>query len=146
MTEQQSHEGKHELGETLRSTSELITQSLLAAQQRNLQFTQHTVDQAVEVLKSHAEATSSLLQQLEQQEAVQKLEQGGGGGQLLESAVELVRRALSSYEQALDGAGQAMQRGLQTVENALANLQNTTEKTLRDVEKTAQQTPPRDSW
>lgn len=142
MTEQQSHEGRHELMETMRSTSQLITQSLIAAQQRNLQFTQHTVDEAVEVLKSHAEATSGLLQQLEQQAAVQKLEQGGGGGQWMERAVELVRRALSSYEQALDGAGQTMQRGLETVENALANLQNTTEKTRKDVEKTAQQTPP----
>ncbi len=65
MTEQQSHEGRQELVETLRSTSELITQSLIAAQQRNLQFAQHTVGEAVEVLKSHAEATSTLLQQLE---------------------------------------------------------------------------------
>jgi hypothetical protein len=142
MTEQQSHEGRQELMETLRSTSELITQGLIAAQQRNLQFTQHTVGEAVEVLKSHAEATSTLLQQLEQQEAVQKLVPGVGGGQWMESAVELVRRALSSYEQTLDGAGQTMQRGLEAVENALANLQNTTEKTLRDVEKTAQQTQP----
>jgi hypothetical protein len=126
MTEQQSHEGRNELRETMRSTSQLITQSLIEAQQRNLQFTQQTVEEAVEVLKSHAEATSSLLQQLEQQEAAQKLEHG---------AVELVRRALSSYEQALDGAGQTMRRGLQNVENALANLQTTTEKTHRDVKK-----------
>jgi hypothetical protein len=89
MTQQQSQEGSHELRESMRSTSQLITQSLLTAQQRNLQFTQHTVEEAVEVLKSHAEAMSSLLEQLEQQETAQKLEQG---------TVEWVRRALSSYE------------------------------------------------
>ncbi len=127
MTEQQSPEGRHEMRETMRSTNQLITQSLLAAQQRNLQFTQHTVEEAVDVLKSHAEATSSLLQQLEQQETAQKLEQG---------TVEWVRRALSSYEQALDGASQTMRRGLQSVENALANLQTTTKKTHKDVKKT----------
>ena len=63
MTQQQSPEGRHELRESMRSTSQLITQSLLAAQQRNLQFTQHTLEEAVEVLKSHAEAMSSLLEQ-----------------------------------------------------------------------------------
>ena len=131
MTQHQSSEGKHELRESMRSSSQLITQSLLAAQQRNLQFTQHTVEEAVEVLKSHAEATSSLLQQLEQQEAAQKLEH---------EAVELVRRALSSYEQALDGAGQRMRQGLQNVENALANLQTTTKKTQGDVKKITQPT------
>ena len=120
MTEQQSPEGGHEMRETMRSTSQLITQSLLAAQQRNLQFTQHTVEEAVDVLKSHAEETSSLLQQLEQQETAQKLEH---------EAVELVRRALSSYEQTLDEVGQTMQRGLNNVENALTNLQTTTKKT-----------------
>ena len=74
----------------------------------------------MDVLKSHAEATSSLLQQLEQQETAQKLEH---------EAVELVRRALSSYEQTLDEVGQTMQRGLNNVENALTNLQTTAKKT-----------------
>jgi predicted nucleic acid-binding Zn-ribbon protein len=131
MTQQQSPEGRHELRESMRSSSQLITQSLIAAQQRNLQFTQHTVEEAVEVLKSHAEAMSSLLEQLEQQETAQKLEQG---------TVEWVRRALSSYEQALDGAGQRMRQGLQNVENALANLQTTTKKTHGDVKKINQPT------
>ena len=61
----------------------------------------------------------------------------------MENAVELVRRALSSYEQALDAAGQTMQRGLATVEEALVNLETTTEETLRGGEKTARK--PRQS-
>ena len=143
MTEQQSHEGIHEQVEAMRSTSQLITQSLIAAQQRNLQFAQRTVDDVVDVLKSHAEATSTLLQELEQRGAVQTPAQAVGGGQVMESAMELVRRALSSYEQALDAAGQTMQRGLTTVEEALGNLETSTEQTLGGGEKTARK--PRQS-
>ncbi len=143
MTEQQSHEGMHEQVEAIRSTSQLITQSLLAAQQRNLQFAQRTVDDVVDVLKSHAEATSTLLQELEQRGVAQTPTQAVGGGPLMENAVELVRRALSSYEQVLDAAGQTMQRGLATVEEALVNLETTTEQTLRGGEKTARK--PRQS-
>ena len=137
MTEQQSHEGMHEQVESMRSSSQLITQSLIAAQQRNLQFAQRTVDDVVDVLKSHAEATSTLLHELEQRGAAQTPAQAAGGGQLMENAVELVRRALSSYEQVLDAAGQTMKRGLATVEEALVNLETTTEQTLRGEEKTA---------
>ncbi len=143
MTEQQSHEGMHEQVEAMRSASQLITQSLIAAQQRNLQFAQRTVDDVVDVLKSHAETTSTLLHELEQRGAAQTPAQAEGGRQLMESAVELVRRALSSYEQALDAAGQNIQRGLTTVEEALVNLETTTEETLGGGEKTARK--PRQS-
>ncbi len=52
---------------SLREANQAITQSVVAAQERNVKFAQSLFTSGVEVLKSHAEGTQALLQELEQQ-------------------------------------------------------------------------------
>ncbi len=77
----------------------------------------------MEVLKSNAEATRSLMQQWEQQtqkqqEAFQKLAQEMGGTQWMENYKNLLRTGFSSYQQALDAAEKATQQGMENFEKA----------------------------
>ena len=51
--------------ETVREATQLITKSIVEAQERNMKFVQNTFTNAMELLKSHGEATRALLQELE---------------------------------------------------------------------------------
>lgn len=66
MTEQKSNESATKSVDPLREINQLIVQSLIAAQQRNMKFAQSTFINTIEVLKSHVEATRALIQELEQ--------------------------------------------------------------------------------
>jgi hypothetical protein len=66
--------------ESLREANQAVAESVIAAQERNVKFAQSIFTSGVEVLKSHAEGTQALLQELDQQtkkqqEAFLKLEQ-----------------------------------------------------------------------
>ena len=79
MTEQKSNESAANPVDAVREINQLLVQSLIGAQHRNMQFAQSTFTNAIEVLKSQIEATRALIQQLEQQDAFQALAQGVGG-------------------------------------------------------------------
>src|SRR5258708_19549400 len=66
--------------ESLREANQAVAESVIAAQERNVKFAQSIFTSGGEVLKSHAEGTQALLQELDQQtqkqqEAFLKLEQ-----------------------------------------------------------------------
>lgn len=52
------------LNEALRESSQAFANTAVAAQERNMRFVQGVVEDSVEVLKSHAEASRSLLQEV----------------------------------------------------------------------------------
>src|ERR1700730_8610785 len=67
MVDSKMNETTRELIDSLRETSKTITDSAIAAQERNMSFAQNILENGVEVLKSHAESTRSLVQELSEQ-------------------------------------------------------------------------------
>ena len=135
MAENRENEITQKLVDSFRETNRAITENIIAAQQSNMKFAENTFTSAMEVFKNQAEATRSLMQQLEQQtelqqEAFQKLAPGVGGNQWMESYMNFLRTGFTSYQQALDAAEKATRQGL-----------NNFEKATEAFEKAAQQLP-----
>jgi len=57
----------YSLSESVRETNQAIADSAVAAQERNMRFVQGVYDNSVEVLKSHAKSSRSLIQELMEQ-------------------------------------------------------------------------------
>ena len=67
MADSKMNETTRELIDSLRETSKTIADSAIAAQEHNVAFAQNILENGVEVLKSHAESTRSLMQELSEQ-------------------------------------------------------------------------------
>src|SRR5712692_2243355 len=67
MAENKVNEVALNLGKSLRETGQAITDSAVAAQERNTRFVKNTFEQGFEVLKSQAEDSSTLLRELTDQ-------------------------------------------------------------------------------
>lgn len=136
MAENKNNEITQKLVKSFRETNRAIAESIIAAQQSNMKFAQSTFTSAMEVFKNQAEATRTLMQQLEQQthlqqEAFQKLAQGvGAGTPWMESYMNFLRTGFSAYQQALDTAEKTTRQGLENFEKATESF-----------EKAAQQLP-----
>jgi hypothetical protein len=131
MAEQKKKESAANPVDSIREINQLFVQSLMSAQQRNMQFAQSTFTNAIEVVKSHVEATRGLLEQLEQQEAFQKLPPVMGGGRLMEPSLEILRSVLSSYQQALDAAEKTTRQQLKGFEKALEDFEQAAQQPER---------------
>ena len=125
MADQKRNESAPNPVDSIREINQLMVQSLMSAQQRNMQFAQSTFTNAFEVLKSHVDATRALIDQLDQQEAFQKLTSATGRSRLIEPSLDVLRRALSSYQQALDAAEKATRQGMEGLEKAVEDFEQT---------------------
>ncbi len=90
----------------------------------------------MEVLKSHAQSTCGLMQQLEQlaqkqQEALQMQAPGMGWNPWMQSYMETLRIGLSSYQQALEAAEQATHQQLERFEKASQDFEQVALQRLR---------------
>jgi hypothetical protein len=110
--------------ESVRETTQLVTKSIIEAQQRNMKFVQSTFTNAIELLKSHGEATRALLQELEQQQSSwQKLTTGGTGGQWMENYLAMLRAPFSFYQQSLETVEKTTQQSLETFQKAVEEFE-----------------------
>ena len=124
--EKKTEETTPEVANAVRETTQMITQSVMAAQERNVKFVQTTFTNALELMKSHVEATRTLMQDLEQQqEALQKLVPG------MQTSLSLLRAPLSTYQQALEAVEKSTQRGLETFEQAVKNFEQAMQQPSR---------------
>lgn len=128
MMEKQTTEVPQKLLDSFQETTQLITENIVAAQERNMKFVQSTFTNAMEVLRSNLDATRALMQDLEQQtkkqqEAFQKLTPGGTESQWMETYMAFLRAPLTSYQQTLDAAEKATQLGLETFDKAIGEFQ-----------------------
>jgi hypothetical protein len=133
MVEKKGNEVAQNLVESFREINQAVVQSIIDAQQRNMKFAQNTFTNAFEALKSHAEATNGLMQQLEQltqkqQEAFQKLVQGRGETPLIENYTDSLSDMLSSYLRALEGAEKATQQGIERFEKAVEDFEKAAQR------------------
>src|SRR5947209_5601037 len=67
MAKNKVNEAAWNLTTSIRETNKAIADSAVAAQERNIRFTQTTFENGVELLKSHAEGTRSLIHELPEQ-------------------------------------------------------------------------------
>src|SRR6266852_4027222 len=122
--------------ESLREANQAVAESVIAAQERNVKFAQSLFTSGVEVLKSHAEGTQALLQELEQQtqkqqEVFQKLAQelGQDARQELEQQIqkqqENFRKVVQELEQQTQKQQEVFQKLIQASMEASKNLFHT---------------------
>lgn len=93
-----------------------------------MKFAQSTFTSAMEVLKSQAESTQALMQELERQtekqrEAFRKLARESGYVEPMETNMGSLHTPLASYRQALDAAEAATRQGVETFQKAAETFQ-----------------------
>jgi len=80
----------------------------LAAQARNVKYTQRIVESTIALLKSHMEDTRSLMEQWGQQ----------GDSKVSESYMNLFSAPFTAYQQMLAGVEKATKQGIESFEQA----------------------------
>ncbi len=114
----------------LREAGQTLVESLTTAQERNLKYAQSVFESTIELLKSHMEATRSVLEQWEQQAPVQ---QGGSG--VAQSFAGLLRTPLNAYQQMLELMETASKQNLENLQKALESFQKSVQQAARATEK-----------
>jgi hypothetical protein len=104
MAENTVNEAASNLIRGMREANQAIANSLVAAQDRNVKYTQSILVNGMEVLKSQAAETRSLMQELleisqRQQDAFQGLAQG-----TIDTYIELLRVPFTYYKEAMEFA------------------------------------------
>jgi len=95
-----------------------VTNSAVAAQERNIQFAQSVVENGIRVLHSHAEANRALTQELLDQSRKQQAIFQTLVSTSVEAYVSFFSTPFSYYKQALDLAEMATRQGLDTFQQA----------------------------
>jgi hypothetical protein len=144
MAEEKTHETTQQLVESLREANQAIAKSIVAAEERNMRFAQSTFTNAMEILKSHAEATRALMRELEQhahkqQDAFQHLVRGSMENESMKTYMDFFRAPLTFYQQAFDSAEAAARQGLETMQKALEDFQQAAQQGLETMQKAARQ-------
>ena len=119
--------------ESIQETNRILIKNIVAVQEHNMKFVQSTFTNVLEAIKSQAEATRVLTQEMEQQlhkqqEAFQKLEPDW-----LEGYVKLLRAPLSSYQRVLDEVEKTTQQGRDAVEKAINGFEKAQGELLHTV-------------
>src|SRR5205823_3442321 len=73
MTDTQANEAARNLMKSVQETNKAIADTAITTQERNLAFAQSVLENGIEVLKSHAESTRTLMQELVEQARRQKV-------------------------------------------------------------------------
>ncbi len=126
MAEKKSEETTTEVADAVRETAQAITKTVMAAQDRNVKFVQNTFTNAMELVKSHVEATRALMQELEeQQDALQKLIPG------MQPTLHLLSAPLSNYQKAIEAVEKSTRQGLEAFEKAAKDFEQASQHPSR---------------
>src|SRR5947209_1459678 len=91
MSDTKANEAARNLIKSVQETNKAIADTTITTQERNLAFAQNVLENGIEVLKSHAESTRTLMQELVEQARKQRL--GPEGLQaLVDSAIAAQER------------------------------------------------------
>ena len=117
-----------------------VVDTTVAIQDRNARFAQSLFQGWIDLLKSHTEATRTLLQNVagqtrQQQEAFQTLTR-----ESMNAYIDLWRTPFSYYQQALDAAQTVTQQGLENVQNVTEHVQNAAWQGVENAQKATRQT------
>jgi hypothetical protein len=139
MTEKKVNAVPRALIDSFQETNQAISETIVAAQERNIQFAQSTLVNAMEIFKNHMEGTRALMKELEQQsqkqlEAFQQLEHRPE-----DAYTDFFRAPFSYYQQFLATAETATRQGLESFQKAIEDFQKAAEQGRENFEKAAQQ-------
>ena len=112
MTDTKSNQAASKLMQSVQETNKAITDTAVATQEGNLAFAQSVLENGIEVLKSHAESSRSLLQDLLKQARSQQI----GPGTLQ----TLVDSALAAQERNTQLAQQILENGVELLKSRLS--------------------------
>lgn len=112
MADNKVNEATLNLIKSLRDTNKAIADSAVAAQERNVAFAQSILENGIEVLKSHAESTRALMQELTAQAQKQPGQPGGPEG--FQAVVE---RTIAAQERNTKFAQSILENGIEVLKN-----------------------------
>lgn len=110
-----TNEATSSIIETLRETNQAIMQSAIAAQERNMAFAQSTFENGIEVLKSQAENSRTLMHDL--------VEQAGKQVQP-EVFQELVEKTIEAQDRTIKYAQSIFENGIEVLKSQVSNSRN----------------------
>ncbi len=113
--------------------NQTLVENLTAAQERNLKYAQSVFENTIDLLKSHMEATRSVLEQWEQQAPKQ---QGAPG--VAQSVAGLMRTPLNAYQQVLDLMETASRQNLENLQKALESFQKSVQQATQQATRAAE--------
>src|SRR6266487_4286899 len=141
MTDMKASEATRKLVSSVQETSKAIADTTVAAQERNLAFAQSVLENSIDVLRSHAESTRTLMQELveqakKQQDAFQALAQ-----ESMEAYRDFLFAPLTFFQRAMDTAEVATREGMknfqQMTQQGVEQFQKTTRQAASSTEKAA---------
>lgn len=112
MADNKVNEATLNLIKSLRETNKAIADSAVAAQERNVAFAQSILENGIEVLKSHAESTRALMQELTAQAQKQPGQPGGPEG--FQAVVE---STIAAQERNTKFAQSILENGIEVLKN-----------------------------
>jgi len=134
MSNQKASEAARELIKVAQESSKTLVDTAITTQQRNLAFAQGVLENGIEVLKSHAESSRTLMQDLVEQakkqqvgpEGMQAIMDNAVNAQernvklaqsVLENGVELIKSQVDVTHSLLQELGQQSQKQQETYQN-----------------------------
>src|SRR5216684_731092 len=116
MNKDKVNEAAWSLSKSVREVNQAIADSAVAAQERNVRYTQNVIQGGTELLKSHTESTRTLVQTLieqtqKQQEAFQVLTR-----ESWDTYMGFLSAPFSYYQQALETAESIASQGVETAQ------------------------------
>jgi len=127
--------------EAFSEATQTMAESLAAAQERNLKYSQSVFDSTIALLKDHVESTRSLLEQWEQQAQKQPMVHGVAENyfsffrapltayqQVIEVVETASKQSLESFQKATESFEKAMQQGREQLQEAARRTSHITEK------------------
>jgi hypothetical protein len=126
MSSDRTNETAKNLVKLAQESSKALTDTAITVQERNLAFAQNVLENGIEVLKSHAESTRTLTQELVEQARKQQL--GPEGLQLL------LDNAVAAQERNTRFAQSVLENGIELLKSQI----NVTRSLLQEMELQAQ--------
>lgn len=116
-----------------------VIDSAIAAQEQYLKYAQSTIVNGMEVLKSHAESTQALIQEMEQQTRKQQEAFKDLARESADVYMDYFRSPLSFYQQALSAVEVATRQSMEAFQSATETFQKSTRQGLDTLQSYAHQ-------
>src|SRR5215469_11571257 len=127
MTDTKASEATRKLMSSVQETSKAIADTAVAAQERNLAFAQNVLENSIEVLKSHAEGTRTLVQELVEQAKKQEV-----GPEALQAVVD---SAIAAQERNTKLAQSILEDGIEVLKSQVGVTRSLTHELGQQYQK-----------
>lgn len=138
MSSQKANEAARDLMKVAQESSKVFVDTAITTQQRNLAFAQSILENSIEVLKSHAESSRTLMQELVEQ--ARKQQSGPEGVQaVVDSAVSAQERNAKLTQSVLENGVELLKSQVEVTHSLLQELRQQSQKQQEILQHLAQQ-------